>query len=175
MTDIFKEYAIEVVKARGHKNITGKHKTTFEITRDTYLTPKGDCIIGVSADKALSHFSEKFKNIIRNDDSILIIILESGNYSDIVLAHGSKSLTYASDQKIIVRKSTYIDDATACIRSTKAAIDIDRRLINVLKNPNAELRAIFIALRLHKIDSIYEFIGSIIENFPQTNNIPYTS
>ena len=36
--------------ARGHENIRGVHKTTFEFTKEKELTLKGDCIIGVNAD-----------------------------------------------------------------------------------------------------------------------------
>lgn len=40
--------------AYGHPNITAKHKTTFEFTKDSELTLAGDCIIGVKADFLLS-------------------------------------------------------------------------------------------------------------------------
>ncbi|HIP58595.1 MAG TPA: DUF371 domain-containing protein, partial [Archaeoglobus profundus] len=36
----------EVITAWGHPNITAKHRTTLEITKDEELSIRGDCIIG---------------------------------------------------------------------------------------------------------------------------------
>ena len=37
-------------KAYGHPNITAKHKTTLEFTKDKELSLRGDCIVGVKSD-----------------------------------------------------------------------------------------------------------------------------
>ena len=112
------EYEIEVVKARGHQNIKALHRTTFEITRESYLTPRGDCIIGIKADKAASDFNNNFKRLAKSNNSVIIIILKTNKYTDIVVAHGNNKLMYKDETRIIVRKSTYIDKATIAIRST---------------------------------------------------------
>jgi len=48
--------------AYGHKNITSRHKTTLEFTKDSNLTIKGDCIVGIKADFSL----DKIKDFIKN-------------------------------------------------------------------------------------------------------------
>ena len=37
--------------AYSHANVIGSHKTTIEITKDNYLTKKGDCIVGINSSK----------------------------------------------------------------------------------------------------------------------------
>jgi len=137
---------IEVVKFRGHTNVRALHKTTLEITKDTELTPRGDCIIGVAANKALKEFNEGFKRIIRNRNSLLIVVLiTSRGHYDILVAKGDERLTYDDKRKIIIRKSTYIAGNTAGINANKASADLNRELINDLRN-GADGYAIFIAL-----------------------------
>jgi len=44
-----------------HPNITAKHKTTLEFTKDRNLTLKGDCIIGVNSDFNLKEIQDFIK------------------------------------------------------------------------------------------------------------------
>jgi len=140
-------FCIEIVKFKGHRNIRATHKTTLEITKDKELTPRGDCIIGISSDKALHDFSEGFRKLISNSDSrlLVMVISDKGNY-DIVSAEGHPKLSYTDENKIIIRKSTYIAGNTAGIKSNKSAIDINRKLINDLREGSEGL-AIFIVIR----------------------------
>ncbi|ADN51120.1 DUF371 domain-containing protein [Vulcanisaeta distributa] len=124
---------IDRIRAWGHVNVRARHRTTIEITRDDYLTPRGDCIIGIKADKGLSGISPELKEIIKKDGSIVIAMFVVDDYLDYVVGMGSSKLTLGNDNKLIIRRSNYIDDATLMIRANKAAIDIDRRLIDRLK------------------------------------------
>ncbi len=122
----------------GHVNVRARHRTTIEITRDDYLTPRGgDCIIGIKADKGLSGISPELKEIIKKDGSIVIVMFVVDDYLDYVVGMGSSKLTLGNDNKLIIRRSNYIDDATLMIRANKAAIDIDRRLIDRLKKESS--------------------------------------
>ena len=141
--------AVELVKSRGHVNVSATHRSTIEITRDDYLTPLGDCIVGVKADKALIDFSEEFKRIARADDSVIIAVLITRNNVDVVIGRGSKDLVLNDDRRIIIRKSSYIDDATIMINANKAAIDLSRSLIDDLVK-GSFLYVVFIALRITK-------------------------
>ena len=49
--------AQDIVYCRGHPLVLGSHPTTFEVTREDYLTKKGNCIIGIAADKGCSELS----------------------------------------------------------------------------------------------------------------------
>ncbi len=156
-------HEIEVVNAEGHENITARHKTTFEITKDPYLTPRGDCIIGVKADKALSDFNPDFKKLVKNRFSVVIIFLKVNENTEIIVGHGNEGLMYTDDRRIIIRKSMYIDPATAVVKASKAAIDLDRHLINDLRK-GAKLTALFLVISFDSIDSINKFMRSIINN-----------
>lgn len=144
----------EVIRARGHENIKATHKNTLEITKDSYLTPRGDCIIGIAADKSVYELNEVFKNCIKFEDAILIIILEVDSLKDIILAQGHPSLVLSNKRKLIIRRSSYIDTATLGIRANKAAVDIKRELVEKLKHPETELVVHLYVKRLHEIASI---------------------
>jgi len=140
-------YCIEVVHFKGHRNIRALHRTTLEITKDDYLTPRGDCIIGIMADKSLMDFKPLFKRIAQCNSSLIVtIIAVRGLEPDIVISKGSQELSYTDSRRIIIRKSSYVTPSTAGIKANKAAIDIKRDIINALRE-GAEGIAIFIALR----------------------------
>ncbi|MEM1868309.1 MAG: DUF371 domain-containing protein [Thermosphaera sp.] len=146
--------ASEQVTARGHFNITGRHKTTLEITRERDLTVRGDCIIGVEADKATSDFSSEFKKALRDPRNVLLIILEARGIRDFLLAHCSSSLILSDTRRIIVRRSGFIEPATIGLHATKAAGDLNRELINALKNGETVLKADFYVLRLEQVEAV---------------------
>lgn len=140
--------AIEVIKAYGHANISATHNSTIEITKDDYLTPQGDCIIGVNANKAAGELSQQFKDIIKDDNTIIIIVFVTSNNFDYLIARGSKELNPKSNRKIIIRRSDYIDESTIAIKSSKAAKDISRKLVEDLMN-GSQLYVILIAIQPH--------------------------
>lgn len=142
------EYIVEldVVSFRGHPNIRATHKTTFEITRETYLSPRGDCIIGVNADKGLADLSQELKRVIRSEGSVILVLLvdELGEY-DLVLGRGDPRLELSDEKRIIVRRSTYVSQNTLAILSSKSASDLKRSLIEDLKR-GVSARAYIIGL-----------------------------
>jgi len=138
--------AVEVIKAYGHANISAIHNSTIEITKDDYLTPQGDCIIGVNANKAAGELSQQFKDIIRDENTIIVITFVTSNSFDYLIARGSKKLNPKNNRKIIIRRSDYIDESTIAIKSSKAAIDISRKLVEDLIN-GSQLYVILIAIQ----------------------------
>ncbi len=143
------EVAFEIVKSRGHVNVTATHKTTIELTKDDYLTPLGDCIIGIQADKAVEDFSDEFKHLARNDYSIIIAVFITRNTIDIVRGYGSRRLVLSDKRRIIIRRSSYIDSATIMINADKAARDLSRQLIEDLVK-GSQLYALFIVFRINR-------------------------
>ena|SRR3989338_3280148 len=57
----------------GHENITCKHKTTLEFTKDSELSLKGDCIVGVKADFSIKEV-KRFIESLGNNKKITITI-----------------------------------------------------------------------------------------------------
>jgi len=130
----------EVIYAYGHENIQATHKSTFEITKETLLSKKGDCIIAVSADKALADLNPKFKQHLRNDNAKLTIKIETKNFVDTINALGSSKLILTHPTSLVVRKSNYICERTLAIHASKVACDISRELVEMLKNSKEKVK-----------------------------------
>ncbi|MGQ9468477.1 MAG: DUF371 domain-containing protein [Nitrososphaerales archaeon] len=123
--------AIDSVEFFGHPLIKATHKTTFEITKEEKLSIKGDCIIGVKANKACKDLDDRLKRLITNDVPIKITI-HVGKYIFEANAMGHPSLMLTDEKDIVVRKSNYVCPRTLAIKSDKAAIDIPRDIIFML-------------------------------------------
>jgi hypothetical protein len=130
------EYA-EVVRATGHENVSGTHGSTWEVTSDDYLTPAGDCILGIEADAVPAEFDDSFVEACQSADASIRMALETTGQTVEVLASGHPDLTFESDRSLVVRTSDYIDDRTVAINATKAAADIDRDLVSSLEAESA--------------------------------------
>ena len=131
---------VEVILAKGHENITAAHETTLEITKKPRLTRMGDCIIAVSADKAIEDLSIDFRKNLANDDSRLTLSIEAGGIAETVNAYGSPNLILEHPSDIVVRKSTYVCDRTLAIRADKAACDVSRKLVSQLSNSKQKVK-----------------------------------
>jgi len=68
----------ELVDARGHENIQSTHKTTFEITKETTLTRRGDCVIAVGATKGAADLNPRFKEAAKKKSARITITIEVG-------------------------------------------------------------------------------------------------
>jgi len=126
--------AVEVIEARGHPNIRATHKTTLEITREPEVSLRGDCIVGVKADKAAADLNPFFREILLRQDSLLVAVIEVEDVRDVVLALGSPNLILTDPKRLIIRKSSFIEPATLGIKSNKAAGDLDKLLVEKLKS-----------------------------------------
>ena len=130
----------EVVFGYGHENIQATHKTTLEFTKDSHLSKNGDCIITVAADKALADLNAEFKEKLRKPHAKLTIIIEAGNFTEQVTAHGSPRLILTHLTDIVIRKSDYVCNRTLAVHADKAAQDLSRDLVEKLKNPKQKVK-----------------------------------
>ena len=131
---------ITVIFARGHENIQGTHRTTFEITKEATLTKRGDCIIAVGATKGAADLHPRFKETTRSDGAQMTIIIEAGELKEGVRARGSPRLLFTHPTDLVVRKSNYVCGRTLAIRADKAANDLSRKLIEKIRDPNQKIR-----------------------------------
>jgi len=130
----------EVIDARGHENIRSTHKTTLEITKETVLTKRGDCIIAVSATKGAADLHPNFKEAAKRGGTQITIIMEAGSVREVVKAKGSPRLLFTHPADLVVRKSDYVCDRTIAIRADKAAKDLSRNLVEKLQDPLQKIR-----------------------------------
>ncbi len=112
----------------GHRNITGKHKTTVEFTKEKELSKEGDCVIGINADFEVSRIKEFIKEM-KNDGIIVEIIV--GKDREII--KGVVNRGFNSEKEIVLRKSSYISDRTLMINADKGSKDVNRKIIALLR------------------------------------------
>ncbi len=136
----------EVIFACGHENVLATHKTTFEITKESHLSEKGDCIVAVSADKALADLSLEFKEALRRENAKISILIEADDAKERISAFGSLKLVLSHPTDMVVRKSGYICDRTLAVHADKAACDLSRKLVEKLQNPRQKVK---ITLTVH--------------------------
>jgi hypothetical protein len=138
----------EVVCARGNPNVSATHNVTLEITKETTLSRKGDCVIAVSADKAIDDLSLGFKRFLQKNDTRLEILIEVDGVSETVNAFGDSRLILAHPTDMVIRRSAYISGRTLAIGADKAACDLSRILVRKLKDPEQQVR-ITLNIRTH--------------------------
>lgn len=111
--------------AYGHPNITARHRTTIELTKDSELTKKGDCIIGVNAGFKIDEL-KRFLGF----RTIKIRILAGGASEEIT---ASPNPDFSSDNELVIRKGEFRSERTFATNSDKASSDIKRALIEALR------------------------------------------
>ena len=122
----------QVVRARGHENVTAEHGSTFEVTSDDWLTPAGDCILAVEADAVPAGFDESFVAACRSPETTITATLRAGGHEQAVEGRGHPDLTFHDDRSLVARTSTHVDDRTVMVDADAAAADLDRGLVDAL-------------------------------------------
>jgi len=130
----------EIILGYGHENIKATHKTTFEITKEHQLSRRGNCIVAVSADKAIADLNPEFKENLRKENAKITILIEAGEASDVVNAFGSSRLILTHPTDMVVRKSNYICNRTLAIQADKAAYDLSMKLVEKLTKPKQKIK-----------------------------------
>jgi hypothetical protein len=129
-----------VFSARGHKNVQSTHKTTFEFTKETTLTKRGDCVVALESTKAAADLPLEFKEAAKKEGAQITVTVEAGELKETVKAEGSPQLEFTHPTDLVVRKSDYVCGRTLAIRADKAAIDFARELVEKLKAPNQQVK-----------------------------------
>jgi hypothetical protein len=124
----------EEISFQGHKNIVSLHTRTIEITKDSNLTKSGDCIVGVSANKACNDLNPALKSRLTTKGTIvnITIIVEPHEFE--LYGYGNNGLDITHEHDIVLRKSSYVDSRTLVISCDKSAVDIPRNMVSSLTN-----------------------------------------
>lgn len=128
----------ERIRARGHEAVSATHASTFEVTTDDWLTPAGDCILAIDADRAPADFSPAFVSACRTADATITASLDVADYGDTITGRGHPDLTFDDRRSAVGRTSEYVDDRTIMVDADTAAADLDRELVTALAD-GAEL------------------------------------
>ncbi|TET63747.1 DUF371 domain-containing protein [Candidatus Bathyarchaeota archaeon] len=130
----------EIFFAYGHENIQATHRSTLEITKETGISKRGNCIIAVAADKSVADLSPEFKKNLRIRKAEMTMLIEAGDASDVVHAFGNPHLFLTHPTDIVVRKSSYICSRTLAVKADKAACDLSTKIVQKLKKPNQRVK-----------------------------------
>jgi hypothetical protein len=118
----------------GHPNIRSLHAKTIEITKDEHLTPRGDCIIGVKANKACADLDESFKHRLKSNLSVIKIEIMVGDESFIISGRGDERLSMLNSNDIVIRKTNFVCPRTMSVLCDKASSDVPRKLVRILQD-----------------------------------------
>ncbi|EJN60511.1 DUF371 domain-containing protein [Halogranum rubrum] len=122
----------EVVHARGHEHVSAEHASTFEVTSDDWLTPAGDCILAIDADRTPADFDDAFVEACRDEDAEITATFDVDGLTETVVGSGHPELTFENDRSMVGRTSDHTDDRTFMIHADFAAEGFDRELVDAL-------------------------------------------
>jgi len=123
---------VEVVRAHGHENVTAEHVSTLEFTSDDFLTPAGDCILAVEADRVPADFDEAFVDACQAHGATITATIETAGHAHEVTGRGHPDFSFENERSHVIRTSDYVDDRTVLVGATGAAADVDRELVDAL-------------------------------------------
>lgn len=118
-----------VIHARGHPLVAATHHKTLEVTRDTGLTAKGTCVVGVAADW--------LPDRLRSLTGRIRVTLECCGHRfgfDCTV-----SPTFLHDRSLVFRRGGDLAERTFAFGATASAADVDRALVRRLRQDDAQL------------------------------------
>ena len=124
------------IKFSGHKNIRSNHQKTIEITKESDLTPQGDCIVGVNAKSGCADLPEELKNKLKNPESKVTFSIKVGDEDFQIEGKGHPDLILTHTEDIVIRKSDFICPRTLAVKCDKASDLLPRSMVTQLQDPN---------------------------------------
>ena len=122
----------------GHPNVQSLHARTVEITKEEHLTIKGDCIIGVRADKACADLDEKVRRTLMQDGTAVKIEIIVGGHAYTITGSGDSRLKLKNAHDTVVRKTSFVCPRTLSVRCDRASSDLPREMVGLLKDPKTK-------------------------------------
>jgi hypothetical protein len=122
----------------GHPNVQSLHGKTVEITKDEHLTLRGDCIVGVRANKACADLNEVLKNRLRSSGSVVKIEIMVGSESFVINGTGDERLTLQNSHDIVIRKTNFVCPRTMSVKCDRASSDLSRKMVKMLQDKGAK-------------------------------------
>ena len=126
------------IKFSGHENIRSTHKKTIEITKESELTPRGDCIIGVNASCGCFDLPQSLKDKLKDPKSIVQFSIKVAKHEFVVKGRGHKDLTFTHREDIVIRKSNFTSPRTLTVKCDKASDLLPREMVTILQDPKAK-------------------------------------
>ena len=132
---IYVEFMKFEIQFSGHENIRSNHQKTIEITKESHLTPQGDCIVGVNATSSCDDLPEEIKDKLRNSDAKVSFSIRVGDHEFVIEGNGHPDLILTHTEDIVIRKSDFICPRTLAVKCDKASDLLPREMISLLQDP----------------------------------------
>ena len=113
----------------------GNHPNTLEITKDSEISRRADCIIGVEANKACADLHSLLVAHIKSRGRLKFVI-KVKQHSFVFYGSGDSDLPLTDPREMVLRKSDFVSPRTIALRCDAAAIDLPREMIKLLQDPN---------------------------------------
>jgi hypothetical protein len=126
------------IQFSGHENIRSNHQKTIEITKESHLTPNGDCIVGVNASASCSDLPYLLKKKLQNPNSKVLFSIKVGKHEFNVEGRGHENLILTHLEDIVIRKSDFVCPRTLAVKCDKSSDLIPREMILLLQNPKTK-------------------------------------
>ncbi len=141
-----KENFSQEIKFWGHPNVLSTHGNTLEITMDEEISKRADCILGVRATHACRDLAPEIKECIFAGRPFRFEIKVQGlEYS--FLGRGAMDLELSDPREMVFRKSNFSSPRTVAVSCNSAAIDIPRKMVGLLRDPETSGSLMIIALK----------------------------
>ncbi len=125
--------------ARGHRAVLSTHPTTLELTKETGLSKKGDCIIAVGSSAGLRDLPERMRRALSDETCRARLTLQVDAYQIAIEGRGAPGLTLSHPTEIVIRKSGFVSDRTLMVHANRAASDLPRSLVELLQDPGRKV------------------------------------
>ncbi len=110
---------------KGHPKISAEHRSTLEFTKEDHISGNGDCILGISSGHDIGDLNKL--------NGRLVFVMNVDEIKDSFEATIPKNHEISDKKELVIRTSSFVSSRTYAIGSTKGSIDIDRELIQALK------------------------------------------
>ncbi len=126
------------IQFSGHENIRSNHQKTIEITKESHLTPQGDCIIGVNATSSCYDLPQELKDKLKKPDNKVTFTINVGDHSFVMEGRGHQNLILTHSEDIVIRKSDFICPRTLAVKCDKASDLLPRNMVSLLQDPKTK-------------------------------------
>ena len=122
-------------RAYGHENVISQHKTTVELTTESTLSIRGNCIVGVRSTLALRDLDVDIKSMAQSSQTEIHLKMTTEGITEEIIGQGSTNLSYSDATSMVARKSSFECGRTVMINADKTASDLNRVFVEKIKNP----------------------------------------
>ncbi|MHA7647293.1 DUF371 domain-containing protein [Nitrosopumilus sp. S4] len=126
------------IQFSGHENIRSNHTKTIEITKESNLTPQGDCIVGVNATSSCADLPSELKEKLKNFDTKVTLSIRVGEYEFVIAGKGHPGLLLSHKEDIVIRRSDFVCPRTLAIKCDKSSDLLPREMVSLLQDPNTK-------------------------------------